>query len=272
MNRIACSTSTRCNSPLDEGLSAISAAGFSRIDILAIDGWAHVHTRELVTPEGLGEAVRRTETLMKRYSLTPIAVNSGVGPQLYDRSPEAVVRRKAETEGLLNWMKALGISFAAIQPRQPDPDRPWEDALADCAASLRDQLELAAPAGVTLALEFHVNSPFETFEQCARIMELLPEMPLVYDPTHLVMQGIPLEETFRFLDRAVHVHVRDAAARRMQTRFGEGIVDFGRLLGELKARSYKGDFSIEYLQTDEFEVLEDTAKLYRRIEADFPQG
>jgi len=271
VNRIACSTSTRCNTPLEEGLGAIAAAGFKRVDILSIDGWAHVHTSELTTEAGLTAAVRRAETLLGRHGLIPIATNSGVGPQLHDRSPDAIARRRAETEGLIRWMKALGIRTAAIQPRQPDPGRPWEDVLLDCAASLREQLEIAAGKDVTFALEFHVNSPFETMDQCRRFLALVPEMPLVYDPTHFVMQGVPLADTFEFMARAAHVHLRDAAAERMQTRFGEGTVDFDSLLGELKARGYKGDFSIEYLQTGDFEVLEEAKKLYRKIEAYFPQ-
>ncbi|WP_308636364.1 sugar phosphate isomerase/epimerase family protein [Paenibacillus silvisoli] len=266
---VACSTSVRCGSSFEEALAAISAAGFRYVDILSIDGWVHVNTSALVTDQGLTQEIGRTKQLLDRYQLIPAATNSGVSPQLHDRSPEAIERRKAETIGLANWMKALGISFAAIQPRQPDRSRPWQEMQDDCIASLREQLAVAKQEGISMALEFHVNSPFETMEQCLRLMEQLPEMPLVYDPTHFVMQGIPLEETFAFLDRAAHVHLRDAAPDNMQVRLGEGLVDTGLILEELKRRGYQGGFSIEYLETGDFDVMQDAAQLYDRIQASF---
>ncbi|SDX62031.1 sugar phosphate isomerase/epimerase [Paenibacillus sp. CF384] len=270
MSIIACSTSVRCGSGFEEALASISSAGFRFVDILAIDGWVHVPTSELITEHSLAQQINRTKQLLVQYNLQPVATNSGVSPQLHDRSAEAITCRKAETAGLMQWMKALNINIAAIQPRQPDRSRPWEEVLGDCIASLREQLEIAKAEGIQMALEFHVNSPFETMEQCLHLMELMPEMPIVYDPTHFVMQGVPLEETFVFLDRAVHVHLRDAANDQMQVRFGAGAVDFERILIELKRRGYQGGFSIEYLQTDQFDVMEDAVQLYARIKEAFP--
>ncbi|RAP73664.1 sugar phosphate isomerase/epimerase family protein [Paenibacillus montanisoli] len=270
-SRIACSTSVRCGSSFEEALAAISAAGFRNVDILSIDGWVHVNTSALVTEDGLEQEINRTKHLLHQYDLTPVATNSGVSPQLHDRSPESVEKRKAETLGLIRWMKALGIGLAAIQPRQPDRSRPWQAMQDDCIASLREQLAIAEQEGIAMALEFHVNSPFETMEQCLRLMEQLPELPLVYDPTHFVMQGVSLQETFVFLDRAAHVHLRDAAQDKMQVRLGEGGVDTSLVLEELKRRGYKGGFSIEYLETGEFDVMQDAVLLYDRIKEVFPE-
>lgn len=265
INLVGCSTSVRCGATLEEAMAAIAAAGFRYVDILAIDGWVHIHTSALVSEEGLEAEIDRTRELLRRYGLVPVAANCGVSPQLHDRSEAAVRSRKAETAGLIRWMKALGVGIAAIQPRQPDNSRPWEDVLDDCIASLREQLEIAQAEGIVLALEFHANSPFETMEQCFRLMERLPEMPLVYDPTHFVMQGIPLADTYAFMDRAAHVHLRDAARDQMQVRCGEGEVDFEAVLEQLQARGYRGGISIEYLQTDRFECMEDAALLHRRL-------
>ncbi|MBB6733545.1 sugar phosphate isomerase/epimerase family protein [Cohnella zeiphila] len=270
MTRIACSTSVRSGSGLEEALAALSAAGFRYVDVLAIDGWAHVHPSALTGKASLREQIARTSELLERYELQPIAANSGVSPQLHDRSSGAIARRRAETEGLVHWMKELGIGFCAIQPRQPDPSRPWQEVMSDCVASLKEQVEIARAEGVTMALEFHVNSPFETMEQCLAFLERMPNMPIVYDPTHFVMQGVPLGETFSLMDRSVHVHLRDAAKGRMQTRFGTGEVDFGLVLGELRSRGYRGAFSIEYLDTAHYDVIEDAAKLFALIANEFP--
>lgn len=270
MNRVACSTSTRSEVPLEVALADIAAAGFREVDILAIDGWAHIDTSQLATEAGFRSAVQRTDTLLNAYGLAPIAVNGGVGPQLHDRSAEANERRLRETRGLVRWMSEFAIPFAAVQPRLPDPGRPWEDVLRDCAATLREQLDIAAAAGVTFGLEFHDNSPFMTMAQCRRLLETVPELPIVYDPSHFILQGVPLEATFPFLDRAAHVHLRDAAAEQMQTRFGRGELDFDALFAELGRRRYEGDFSIEYLQTEEYDALEDARLLREAIGRYYP--
>jgi sugar phosphate isomerase/epimerase len=53
-------------------------------------------------------------------------------------------------------------------------------------------------------------------------VEELPEVPLVYDPTHFVMQGIDIRETGWLMAHAQHVHLRDAAPDKMQVPFGTG--------------------------------------------------
>lgn len=261
---VAISTAVRCNSPLEKALADIAAAGFKTIDLLAIDGWVHVHTSDLA--DRYEQTRQRLDVLLQQHGLNLLALNTGVAAQLHHRSPEVNARRKQEISGLVRLMKEYGVRIAAIQPRAPDRARPWEEVLADCAATLREQVEMGAAAGITFALELHVNSPFETLEQAKRLLEVFPELPLVYDPTHFVMQGIPLRETGWLMAHARHVHLRDAAKDRMQVPMGSGEVDFDWLLGTLKERGYQGHVSIEYLETADFAALESARRLYDLVE------
>ena len=98
---------------------------------------------------------------------------------------------------------------------------------------------------------------------------MLPELRLAYDPGDFAMQEIDLGETEPFLDRAAHVHLRDAAPGKMQELFGEGTVDFDRILDALAERRYGGRFSIEYLPglpgDARREILKLKAKLEERL-------
>ncbi len=67
------------------------------------------------------------------------------------------------------------------------------------------------------------------------------------------------------MDNAVHVHIRDASKGKLQAHFGEGTVDFDWMFSELKRRGYKGHFSIEYLESDGMDILEDVVKLKNKI-------
>jgi sugar phosphate isomerase/epimerase len=265
---IALSTSIGHQSSLEGALAQVAELGFRKVDILAIDGWVHVNTRDLA--DRWEETSAHVERLLRAHGLTPIAVNSGVSPQLYERAPAVNAQRLREIEALIRWMQRLSVGVAAIQPRQPDPDRPWEEVLADCFATLREQFDAGARAGVKFALELHVRSPFETLEQARRLFEVMPDVRIVYDPTHAVCQGIPLRETEWLIDRAVHVHLRDAAPGKLQAPFGEGEVDFDWVLGALKDHAYAGHFSIEYFDANEFDVAGSVLRLRDRIAQYFP--
>ncbi len=97
----------------------------------------------------------------------------------------------------------------------------------------------------------------------------MPEMPLVYDPTHYVMQGMDVSDTEWLMDNAVHVHLRDAAPDVLQTHFGDGAVDFDWLFNALKDHGYQGHFSIEYLQMKDMDVLDDVLRMRDAIAEHF---
>ncbi len=262
---ISCSTAIRCNSPLEFALSDIQRLGFQYVDLLAIDGWVHVHTRNLV--QDFEAETNKLDRLFQQYGLTPLFLNTGVSQQLYQRSPADNSQRMREVTGLIHLMQHYGIKVAAIQPRNNDPSRSWEEVLEDCAETLREQVVAGRAAEVTFALELHVNSPFESVKQVRRLLEVFPDLPLVYDPSHYAMQDIGLRETVFLMERACHVHLRDAAFCQMQVPFGQGTIDFDWLLKTLKDKGYQGGFSIEYLEQDQedFDILDSVSRLRDKI-------
>lgn len=254
MNRIYCSTSVRCGSSRSQAFSDIAAAGFTEIDLLAIEGWVHINPSEMQERN-----LWREE--LTQHGLTVRALNTGVGPQLHDRSETANSTRTTETRSLLDYMKDAGVSVAAIQPRAKDESREWEDVLQDCIASVREQVEMASADGISFALELHVNSPFESIDQAKRLLEEWPDVPLIYDPSHFIMQGIPLQETRWLMKNAKHCHVRDCARGRLQAPFGDGEVDFKWVVNTLGEEGFQGAFSIEYLESKDFDAIESAQKL-----------
>lgn len=267
---VACSTSVGTNASLAETLARIRRAGIPLVDLLVIDGWKHIHTTDLVSR--YDETRAGVDALLAQHSLKPLALNTGVSAQLHHRSTEINAQRQQETAALIRLMGDYQIAIAAIQPRLPDRHRPYADVLADCAATLREQIAMGQAAGVTFALELHINSPFETLEQARLLLDHLPELPLVYDPTHFVMQGIDIRQTAWLMQHARHVHLRDADRDQMQVPFGSGAVDFDWVLGALKDQGYDGHFSIEYLETDAFDVMESAVRLYETIGRYFDVG
>jgi len=266
--RVACSTTVRYKQDVESALQKIRDMGFDAVDLLTIDGWAHIDPAELADR---GEAwFRRLDELFARFQLYPVALNIGTRSQLFDRSPQAVEERLREIRAAIGLMKRFSIPVAVIQPRGKDLSRPYSEVMLDCASTLKEILGIAAEEGVRLALELHIDSPFETPEQAEELIARIPDLRLVYDPSHLVMQGIDIRETGGLMDRSIHVHLRDAAPGKMQVRLGEGNVDMDWVLSELKRRNYAGSISIEYLESDEYDVEEDVLRLRSVIRQHFP--
>ena len=240
---IACSTSAYRGS-LDDALASVARMGFTAIDLIAIPGWGQLEPARLA--EHWEAEAERVGALLMQHHLTPIAVNLAVGNP-HQRDAAVVAQRLREVAGAARFMQRLGIPLASFYPGYRAEDRPWEEVLADSVISMREMLAVAGAYGVTLAVELHMFTPFETVAQGMRLLQELPELSVAYDPSHYAMQSIDLRDTAPFLARAAHVHLRDAAPEQMMAPVGAGTVDFPWILDTLRALDYRGNLSIEYL-------------------------
>lgn len=260
---VSVSSAIGCGSSLEKALSMVAATGATGVDLLTIGSWAHVNPADLAA-DYTGVA-SRLDGLLKAAGLSLLALNTGTTVQLHDRSGDANTARAAQTEALCRLMSERGVKTAAIQPLQPDRKRDPAEVMRDCIASLRQQYAIAERHGVRLAVELHVNSPFESVAEAQALLREMPEVRVVYDPTHFVMQGIPLAETTWIMDRAIHVHARDAGKGKLQAPLGEGEIDFDWMAAALRDRGFAGNVSVEYLQTDTFDVIDSAKRLYDRM-------
>jgi sugar phosphate isomerase/epimerase len=242
---VAVSTSIGSDRPIAEVLARLAALDTREIDLLCIEGWAHVDPSALATR--FEEEVVRIESGLVAHRLRVTALNTMTGASLHLRDPGMLERRARESAALLALMKRWKIDTAALQP----PLRrgaPWSEAEQDATiVSVREEVERASRDGRRFALELHVDSPFETPDQIARLLAAWPEVPLVYDPTHFIAQSVPLRSTERLLRQTVLVHLRDAAPGQLQVPFGTGALDLDWVLAKLCDQGFDGHVSIEYL-------------------------
>jgi sugar phosphate isomerase/epimerase len=240
---IACSTSAFKTS-LDDALGQVAGLGFQHVDLIAIPSWGHVIPADLVADWEI--AAQQVEELLKKHGLTPVAMNLAV-THPHQRDDELNAARLAQVEAIARLMKRLGVGVCSFYPGYKVEDRPWEDVLADSAATISEMVAAGKREGVKFAVELHFGTPFQTVEQGMRLLEAVPELGVAYDPSHYAMQQIDLHATRAFLDRAVHVHLRDAGPDKMQVPFGQGTVDIDWIVDTLAERGYDGHLSIEYL-------------------------
>jgi sugar phosphate isomerase/epimerase len=256
---ILCSSAAQAGETFENAMKAFGDAGLRDIDLIAINTWAHINPAVLAAD--YENTAARMESVLQKNGITLRAMNIGLSCQMHDRRPESVRRNLSELDALCRLMNRFNINAASLQPLQKDDARAPRDVLDDCIVSLGEYYTRAKQRGISLGLELHVNSPFESMDAVRYLFEKIPGAGVVYDPSHFIMQGHKPEDCEFIFPNIVQVHLRDAALNEMQTQLGKGAADFGRIVGKLKAAGYGGHYTVEYIQNDGWDAIAESLKL-----------
>jgi sugar phosphate isomerase/epimerase len=242
-------------------LRELKALGFQAFDLAAFEGWQNVDPSRLA---GGGDAWSRAFVdAVAAAGMHVSSFNCGFSKPLNDPDPAAFAQCRREYLALLDLAEAVRCANLTVQPGNPiagqahsrtlyyaqgfGSGQAWDRSFDALLAHLSELAALAQGRGVTLGVEAHYGSLLEKPEDAQRMAQALwPEVGLTYDPSHLVMQGIPLPEAEALLAYTVHVHVRNASLHKMQETMADGIVDWAWLVGALRAHGYRGALAIEY--------------------------
>ncbi len=241
--KIACSTSA-FKIPLNDALKQISEMGFKYVDIIAIPAWNHLSFEKM--QDDYDTYLAEIKSALKINNLTPIATNFAVAHP-HTRDKETNLKRINDVKALVKFMKDLGIQKGSFYPGYKNEEKDWDDVLEDSVLSFKEIIEIGKEQGISLAPELHTGTPFETIEQIEKLFDRMPELEIVYDASQFAIKGIDLRDTEFILQKAIHVHLRDANKDQLQSHFGAGNVDFNWILEALQKQNYQGDISIEYL-------------------------
>jgi len=263
---LSCSTSA-FKTNLERALTHVRECGFTNADLIAIGGWDHVDAEALIS--NFNAYSRQIISILDKTGITPVAFNMALG-SLNDRSAEAVRKRLDRLEALLRCMNSLSVKVASFYPGYKVPPHEWENAFRSAAESIREMIHLGSRYGVTLAVELHYDTIFQTLEQSIRLLDEIPSLYIALDPSHFAMQNMKMQQLEPLMDRVAHVHLRDAGPGAMQKPFGTGTVDFKWLLNRLKQAHYDGHITVEYLPAEDFDVCESIRKMSDLVKDIFP--
>jgi len=230
---------------VEDALGQIQALGFRAFDLAAFEGWQNVN------PSLLAEAAEpwtgRFARAVAAAGMTVSSINCSPSRPLDDPDPASFERYEREFAALLALAERVGCPNITVQPGGALEGWSFPKLFDTAAAHLATLGRSCEGHGVALSVEGHQGSLLEKPADGLRLMESLwPRVGFTYDPSHFVMQGIPLEETEPLLDYSVHVHVRNASPGQMQDTMEAGRVDFGWLVAALAARGYTGALTLEY--------------------------
>jgi 2-keto-myo-inositol isomerase len=217
----------------------------------------------------------------------PSEVWSLNGIQLQLTPEGALDRRRLATEMAprLDICRRLAAAYLlVVPPRAAGADRERAiEAMRDGLAILRDA---AARDGIGVAFEFlgFADCPIDTPELAGRVVADLPGVDLVLDSCHWHASGGGSLDAFP-VDRVAMVHLNDASAKPPRDiedadRLlpGRGVIRLAELIAMLRARGYRGPWSLETFNPDywaaqpEEIAMEGRAAVARLLEAPADAG
>jgi sugar phosphate isomerase/epimerase len=253
---------------LAESVAIYRALGVHAIDLIAVPG-SRLDTYQIAAdPKGQAE----------RFCDLGVALSNLLvffGTDFRDRainSPDPAVRaNNLVTFGrLLEFCTSAGMYSMTVLPGVEQQPHSRGQALAWAASVLNDMNRMARDAGVLLVYEPHVDSILQNPQDVQDFMDLSGEVKLVIDYSHGVSLGYTQSDLDVLIPYAGHVHLRQAAPHKLQTRWDEGVIDFPALIGRLKQTGYRGFLTLEYehdkfWNMDQCDVLTETIKMRNAV-------
>ncbi len=144
-----------------------------------------------------------------------------------------------DTRRVVEQAKRLGADYVFAQPYHPYLP------LAEAVPLLRETIQIAADAGLTLFIETHRNNIPESLNQALQLIERMPEVTFTGDLSHFVVIGEfygwederAIDRMDPILSRISHLHGRISNGEQVQVDVGDGSGDTAQFFVRLWARA-----------------------------------
>ncbi len=166
--------------------------------------------------------------------------------------PGQQAESRAIFSDVLEFAHRIGAPGITMNSGVRFPGETASSSLRHSAEGLRWRVDEAARHGIQIRIEGAKVGALntDTPEKLLELVALTPGLKLTVDYCHFVYQGMPESRIEPLLDHIGHFQCRGATKKRMQVRFQENTIDYGRIIDRLKELNYSGYFSIEYVWTD----------------------
>jgi L-ribulose-5-phosphate 3-epimerase len=234
------------------------------IEVLAEIGYRSVaitidHGALAPGDERTAEQLRRARGLLRQTGMRS-AIETGARflldprrkhqPTLVSADPAGRARRIEFYRHAIRCAAELGSDCVSLWSGALDEAIGHGEAMARLVEGLRQVLQNAAAAGVTIGLEPEPGMLVDSMARFEELLGLLDEerLGLTLDVGHLHCQGeVPIAAYVRrFAGRLVNVHLEDMRAGvHEHLRLGEGEIDFPPILQALADCGYQGGVHVE---------------------------
>ncbi len=224
--------------PWEEVFPLIAAGGFRQVEVRAMEPQFSMNPgSELV--EKVAELARQS-----RVSIT--GLNSYLGPR-GGHDAKDVHAQIAAAKRNLEAAKRFGARTCRVLP----PKSRTADSYSELAPFLRGALPDAERVGVALVVETNggvEHDPVAMRDYCVKIGS--PFFGLLFNPVRMAERGVDYKLAWEVMRPHVrHVHLSDfkmSAGKPVWAELGEGEMDLGWMIAQLKNSRYEGLVGLEF--------------------------
>jgi sugar phosphate isomerase/epimerase len=236
---IACHSWAYNNLSLAEAVGTIARLGFRYIDL---GTGPHIDiARATSEPEATAENIL---LLLDDLNLTLTDLYLML-PHVNSPDPQRREQELGLFEKLVPFAVALGTPGITVSPGVLCSDGP-DHSLARAIPALQHMMDVTEDTDFRVSFEPHLDSATSTPEQARLLLDAVPGSSLTLDVAHLVTQNARWDD---LLQDTAHIHVRQAAADKLQVPLEQGQLDVPQLINDLVEADYHGALTVEYMTT-----------------------
>ncbi len=235
-DRLSCSTLCQRKQPTGTALKVIADMGFQYVDLSCLTWAPHVSVIDL-RKDFEAEAARVEQLLagnrlrVSNFTFDAIEVKPFGEYEEYFRL-------------LVRLAGRLNVRVINIMAPSKKVD------LQDQIVKLRRLQAIAAAGGVQLTVETHVGQVTEFPADAVKLCAEVPGLGLTLDPGHYYAgphQGKPFDQVYPLV-RGTGFRAGGFSRKTIQMPWGEGPIDFAKVVRDLEAAGYQGFYVAEYLE------------------------
>ncbi len=168
--------------------------------------------------------------------------------------PGAIDGNARDLDAVLSFADAAGIGSVFVLPGIVNPGQSRHDAARQSCESLRALMQVARGHRAKLCVEPHVHSWAESPDLARRLADDTG-VGLALDYAHFACLGYRQEDIDVLAPYATHVHLRQTRIGQLQSKFGQGILNFPAMFATLRDAGFAGWMAIEFVHQDYMNTL-----------------
>jgi len=242
--------STRCfpELSLNAALLQLVELEYSAVEIMVHETGGHLKPSEV-----LADTDRAVQLCRQTHRLTPVALSDDIEapePDYYHQFAACCRLAKA-------------IKVVTVTVRSAELGTPFNAEV----ERLRMLVALASREGVRVGLLTEVGRMTETPETAVVMCDSVKGLGITLDPSHYVYgphAGVDFEQLMKHV---YHVRLRDTSKDQLQVRFGQGEVEYGRLVNQLHKVRYDRALCVDIPPLAEVDQLTEMRKMRLLLES-----
>ena len=132
---------------------------------------------------------------------------------------------------------------------------------------LREMVRLATIEGARVAIKSQIGRLSEDPDTVVVLCDNVKGLGLTLDPTHYLCGPHAGRDCERIMKYVIHVRLRDSSKDELQVRIGQGEIEYGRLVTQLRKSGYDRALSVDLVEQEGLEHAAEMRKMRLLLES-----